>query len=46
MRSCLEGEAVFIHTDLEWRADAVLAWEEMGGDRNVIEELFRQADAK
>jgi arylsulfatase A-like enzyme len=46
MLSCLEGEAVFIHSDLEWRADALQAWEEMGGDRNVIEELFRQADAK
>lgn len=46
MRSCLHQETVFIHTDPEWRTEAVQFWTGMGGDENVILDLFQEADAR
>ena len=46
MRLCLEEETVFIHTDPEWRADALGAWTEMGGDGRVVEGLFETVDRR
>jgi arylsulfatase A-like enzyme len=46
MRSCLEDEAVFIHTDPEWLKGAVDEWTGMGGDAGVMEEIFTEADAR
>ena len=46
MRSCLEDEAVFIHTDPEWRKEAVAEWTGMGGDGEVMEEIFREVDER
>ena len=46
MRSCLEEETVFIHTDPAWRADAVKAWTDMGGNEQVVQDLFREADIR
>jgi hypothetical protein len=46
MRSCLEDEAVFIHTDPEWRKGAMEEWMGMGGDAKVMDELFEEADKK
>ncbi|MBT5830300.1 MAG: sulfatase-like hydrolase/transferase [Candidatus Latescibacteria bacterium] len=44
MRSCLNNESVFIHTDPEWRNDAINAWTDMGGDATVIQNIFQEAD--
>jgi hypothetical protein len=42
----LEDEAVFIHTDPEWRKGAMEEWMGMGGDAKVMDELFEEADKK
>ena len=44
MRDCLKNDGLFIHTDPEWRKDALRIWKKMGGDPAVYEALFSKAD--
>ncbi len=44
MRSCVRPQSAYICRAPTWRAGAVAAWQRIGGQRSVYEELFAAAD--
>ncbi|NQU43734.1 sulfatase-like hydrolase/transferase [bacterium] len=44
MRRCLRDEELALLEDAEWREAALEAWLKIGGDANVYEEIFREAE--
>lgn len=44
MRDCLREETAYICREPEWRADAIAAWEKLGGQAAELQAIFAAAD--
>lgn len=46
MRDCLNSDLAYICREPEWRANAMDVWTGMGGERDVLQKIYDDADAK
>jgi hypothetical protein len=46
MRACLQSDSFNLPIDPTWRAAAIAAWRQIGGDLAVYQELFAEVDAR